>query len=433
METLMILTYAAFCVAIFKIFKIPLNKWSVPTAILGGVIMLGTVLLLMNYNHPHTKVAQTIVVTTPIVPDVKGRVIEVPVQPNVPLKQGDVLFRIDPAPYQFEVERLEASLADASTRAAQLEERLRAAEAATEQASADLVASKSELDTQAQEIVEQAGAVVDQVRSALDLALKDEKRYRTLLEKGVVPRQKYEEVQQRVEGLDAQLRQAAAAERQASEQLGAGGDRIRSVQENLRRTQAQEREARLAFDAESGGVNPEVRRTIAELDKKRWELAQTVVRAPTDGMVTQLLLRPGMMAVPLPLKPTMVFVHTKSTRLVASFLQNSFLRLEVGAEAEAIFPAIPGRVFKGKIAFVLPVIDRGSVQASGTLISQRLGPPGRIPAAIELDDDMSSFNLPAGSVAEVAVYTEHVRHVALIRRILLRMKSWQNYLFSEGH
>ncbi|MCZ6860463.1 MAG: HlyD family secretion protein [Alphaproteobacteria bacterium] len=433
METLMILTYAAICVAIFKIFKIPLNKWTVPTAVLGGVIMLGTVLLLMNYNHPYTKVAQTIVVTTPIVPDVKGRVIEVPVQPNIPLKQGEVLFRIDPAPYQFEVDRLEALLADATTRAAQLEERLKAAEAATGQARAELVASKSELDTQAREIVEQAGAAVDQVKSALNLALKDEIRYRTLLDKGVVPRKKYEEVQQRVDSLEAQLRQAAAAERQASEKLGAGGDRIRSVQESLRRAEAQEREARLAFDAESGGANPEVRRTIAALDRKLWELEKTVVRAPTDGMVTQLLLRPGMMAVPLPLKPTMVFVHAESARLIASFLQNSFLRLEIGAEAEAIFPAIPGRVFTGKIATVLPVIDRGSVQASGTLISQRLGPPGRVPVGIDLDDDMSSFNLPAGSVAEVAVYTEHVQHVAMIRRILLRMKSWQNFLFSEGH
>jgi len=433
METLMILTYAAFCVAIFKIFKIPLNKWTVPTAVLGGVMMLGTVLLLMNYNHPYTKVAQTIVVTTPIVPDVKGRVIEVPVKPNIPLKQGEVLFRIDPAPYQFEVDRLEALLADATTRAAQLHERLRAANAATEQARAELVASKSELGTQAKEIVEQAGAAVDQVRSALNLALKDEIRYRTLLEKGVVPRKKFGEVQQRVDGLEAQLRQAAAAERQASENIGAGGDRIRSVQAKLRRAEAQEREAQLAFDAESGGVNPEVRQTSAVLDRKLWELDKTVVRAPTDGMVTQLLLRPGMMAVPLPLKPTMVFVHTDSAELVASFLQNSFLRLEVGAAAEVIFPAIPGRLFKGKVVSVLPVINKGSVQASGSLIAQPLGPPGRVPAVIELDNDLSNLNLPAGSVAEVAVYTEHVQHVAMIRKILLRMKSWQNFLFSEGH
>ena len=41
MDLLIILTYTAICVVIFKAFKIPLNKWSVPTAVLGGVIGLG--------------------------------------------------------------------------------------------------------------------------------------------------------------------------------------------------------------------------------------------------------------------------------------------------------------------------------------------------------------------------------------------------------
>jgi multidrug resistance efflux pump len=324
-------------------------------------------------------------------------------------------------------------LAGAMTSDAQLEERLNAAVAATKQARAQLVAAKSELDKQAREALAQASAVVDQVQSKLDLARKNEVRYRTLVEKRTISRKRYDEVLQRVESLEAQLRQAQAAERQAGEKLGAGGAKIRSIQEQLRQAEAQERETRLAFDAQSGGHNPEVRRILAELDRKVWELEQTVVRAPTDGMVTQLILRPGMIATTLPLRPTMVFVHAEPARLVASFLQNSILRLEVGAEAEVIFRAVPGRVFKGKIDSVLPVIDKGAVQASGTLISQSQGPPGRAVVGIELDDDISSFDLPAGAVAEVAVYTEHVHHVAMIRRILLRMKSWQNYLFSEGH
>lgn len=54
MDLLLILTYAALCVAIFKIFKIPLNKWTVPTAVLGGIVIVGALILLMNYNHPFT-------------------------------------------------------------------------------------------------------------------------------------------------------------------------------------------------------------------------------------------------------------------------------------------------------------------------------------------------------------------------------------------
>ena len=58
---------------------------------------------------------------------------------------------------------------------------------------------------------------------------------------------------------------------------------------------------------------------------------------------------------------------------------------------------------------------------------------GRIGVLIKLEEDLSKYHLPAGVAAEVAVYTEHVEHVAMVRKILFRMKSWQNYLFGEGH
>ena len=58
MELLLILTYSAICVAIFKIFNIPINKWTLPTAALGGIALIGFILLVMNYNHPFTKNAR---------------------------------------------------------------------------------------------------------------------------------------------------------------------------------------------------------------------------------------------------------------------------------------------------------------------------------------------------------------------------------------
>lgn len=50
METLMLLTYAALCIVVFKVFRIPLNKWTVPTAVLGGIALIGAVIFGMNYN-----------------------------------------------------------------------------------------------------------------------------------------------------------------------------------------------------------------------------------------------------------------------------------------------------------------------------------------------------------------------------------------------
>jgi len=79
MELLLILTYSAICVAVFKICRIPVNKWTLPTAVLGGIFLISGILLIMNYNHPFTKNARIYFATTPIMPNVKGRVTEVPV------------------------------------------------------------------------------------------------------------------------------------------------------------------------------------------------------------------------------------------------------------------------------------------------------------------------------------------------------------------
>ena len=70
--------------------------------------MIGFILLVMNYNHPFSANARIYFVTTPVMPNVKGHVIDVPVKANEALKQGDVLFRIDPDPYQFEVDKRRA-------------------------------------------------------------------------------------------------------------------------------------------------------------------------------------------------------------------------------------------------------------------------------------------------------------------------------------
>jgi hypothetical protein len=54
-------------------------------------------------------------------------------------------------------------------------------------------------------------------------------------------------------------------------------------------------------------------------------------------------------------------------------------------------------------------------------------------AIIDIEEDISNYQIPLGSAAQVAVYTTHLAHLALIRRILLRMRRWENFVFLEGH
>jgi len=91
-------------------------------------------------------------------------------------------------------------------------------------------------------------------------------------------------------------------------------------------------------------------------------------------------------------------------------------------------------VFQGKVRIVLDAIAAGQLQATGALVD--LGAPtagGRALAIIDTEEDLSSYQIPGGAAAQVAIYTDYWRHVSLLRKILLRMRSWQNYIFFEGH
>ncbi|MFT4823800.1 MAG: multidrug resistance efflux pump [Halioglobus sp.] len=374
MDLLLILSYAALCVAIFKIFKIPLNKWTVPTAVLGGVVIIGTVLMLMNYNHPYTPMAKQIYFTTPIVPAVGGIVVEVPIEANKIFEKGEVLFKIDPKPYAAVVEQKRALLAEGSQSVLGLETSVAAARARVVELTANMDRSYSNFQR-----YERGGT---KVFSQVDI----ENRQQLYLSNKAA-----------VERADADLDTA-----------------------------------RLAFESEIDGDNPQVARYRADLDKARYDLERTVVRAPTSGYVTQLLLRPGMMAASLPLRPVMVFVHDEEAPIVAAFRQNSLMRIKAGFEAEVVFPSIPGRTFAAKVAKVPPVIAEGQVQASGVLLGTEIFQTiGRVPIQIMLEDDISEFNLPSGSRAQVAVYSDSFESVSIMRKILLRMSSWQNYLFFD--
>lgn len=375
MDLLLILTYAALCITIFKVFNIPLNKWTVPTAVLGGVVLIGTLILLMNYNHPFTQVGNQVFSSTPIVSGVRGKVIEVPVEPNKPLQQGDVLFKIDPIPYEAEIAKLKAQIKEASQGALGLESQLQAAKAGEVKAIAER-----------------------------DKAQREYSRYQRGYDKGAFTEQQLDTRRQAYKAAEAAVESAKASVEQAE----------------------------LALDSEIGGENTTVARLLAELRKAEFNLDQTVVRAPTDGFATQLALRPGVMAVPLPLAPVMTFVHTEEKIYTAAFRQNSLQRLKPGYEAEFLFRALPGKVFKGEVVDVLPAIGESQFQARGSLLgTEALRTSGRVFVTLKITDDLSDYHLPMGTAVEVAVYSDRFTHVSIMRKVLIRMKSWQNYLYLD--
>ncbi|WP_373777456.1 HlyD family secretion protein [Glaesserella sp.] len=376
MELMILVIYASICWGIFKFFKIPLNKWTVPTAFLGGVVLLVSMLLFMNYNHPHTKLATQYYVSTPMIPNVRGKVIEVnPVKPNELVKKGDVLFRLDPTSYQAEVDLRKAQLAEAEQSVKTLESEVKVAKANVQESRLTLTQRQKEFERYRQLVVTNAAS-----RSDLDLKEREYLVAKTALESDLAALEK-------AEGL---------------------------------------------YHAKIDGVNTAVAQAKAQLEQAQFDLDSTIVRAPADGFIAQNLLREGMNASILPLRPVMTFTHQQDKQFVAAFRQNSLLRLNVGNEAEMAFPSIPGKVFKAEVIGILPAIGEHELQANGTLYTSRFINNEAMPLVVlKLKDDLSEYNLPYGTTAEVAVYTEHFHHLAMMRKILLRMNSWKNYLYLD--
>lgn len=128
----------------------------------------------------------------------------------------------------------------------------------------------------------------------------------------------------------------------------------------------------------------------------------------------------------------MTFVHTEEIIYTAAFRQNSLQRLKPGFEAEFLFRAIPGKVFKGEVVEVLPAIGESQFQARGALVgTEALRTSGRVFVTLKITDDISEYRLPLGTAVEVAVYSDKFSHVSIMRKVLIRMKSWQNYLYLD--
>lgn len=92
-----------------KLKIVPFNMfWKISPVIVLLLLLIG-LFIPMNWGAPQGP-ALVVRNSVPIVPDVAGEVMDVPVEPNKALKPGDVLFRIDPTPYQSAFDALQAQL-----------------------------------------------------------------------------------------------------------------------------------------------------------------------------------------------------------------------------------------------------------------------------------------------------------------------------------
>src|SRR6187455_3627222 len=113
MEAILLGIYCFFVWLIFiKMKWLPWNIGTQVTVVIIPVVAMTAMILYLNVIAPSTADVRVIKYVINVVPQVRGRVTEVPVEPNRLVRKGDVLFKIDPTPYELTVKALEAQLAN---------------------------------------------------------------------------------------------------------------------------------------------------------------------------------------------------------------------------------------------------------------------------------------------------------------------------------
>jgi membrane fusion protein (multidrug efflux system) len=286
-----------------------------------------------------------------VAPTVGGRVVAVNLHDLQPVKAGDLLFQVDPQPYELAVAQAEVAVNAARLQVEQLE-------AALAQAEAQAALAADDAAYQAEELARQEALSGKGVTSTSAL---DEVRHAS--------RQARERAE--VATLTADAARAAL-----------GGD------------------PKAATDA-----HPAVRAALVELDRARYNLSVTRVTAPADGVIYQAAsFREGVMLAAG--QPVFALVETGEAWVDANFKETQLADLAQGQPAEIVFDAAPGLAFSGTVEAIgagtgaeFSLLPAQNATGNWVKVTQR------VPVRIKLDDPAGAAALASGLSAEVTVNT----------------------------
>ena len=393
MEILLLLVYSFVVWLVF--FKFKWLPWTFVSQVIVAVIpMVGltVMILLLNIVAPSSHDVRVVNYVVPINPPVRGLVTEVPIEPNRPIKKGDVLFKVDPTPFEIAVKNLDASIS-------QLRVQLVTAQATSRNLQEQLKGSTGQKEA---------------IQSKLKLARTRMQQFKELADSGAGNRFDHEQAQADVQNLEGQLASTIATEAQAREKLDA-------------KTPEGEQD-------EVANVRAQIARAEADLAKAQWELSQTTYYAPANGTVVALTLRPGAMAVPLPMSPAMNFVEDEQW-ILAIYRQNEVRKIKPGQEAEVAFKMYPGRIVKCKVDSIMWATAQGQLPIGSMNVAGGVAPvpPNSLAVRLLADGKDKDIFLAAGAQGGGAVFTESGHMIHIIRKVIVRVSAKLDWLILKLH
>jgi multidrug resistance efflux pump len=369
---LCILGYLVCVIVAFKVIKIKPSPVSIAIATLVGVLMVGGLLIGWKIAAP---MSGQMIVNRKVIQllsnqDSKEVITKIHVASEQPVKKGDPLYETDPTPNQYIVDQSTAQLAASEQNIKQLEAGVEVAAAAVEAAQASEAYKKSQLDT---------GLTTQKLDAAAVAELEVE-----------VLRQNYAAARAGVE-------KALASQKEADYALTTAKDAIKA--------------------------------TEAQLATAKLNLEQNVVRAPTDGYITNWQAVEGTMTTTVITSAQGTFMDTSNAVIAAVFPQNLLKNVAVDDEVEIAFKSFPGKIATGKVDAILEYSGEGQLEPSGVIpVVATLHPDGYLVVRIKLDDKELEKQLPLGGAGTVAIYTKALKPLHVITKITVRIKMWTNYL-----
>jgi multidrug resistance efflux pump len=343
----------------------------------GLLVVLFVYHVLSDRYTPYTSQARVETFLTQVAPEVAGEVLEVSVRDNSVVRRGQLLFRIDPEPYEVAVRAAEAKLSVA----------LQAAEVAlADVGSAGAQLRKHQVDLSA--TTELGGIVTDLVDQ------------RALAE---------------TQGIRARAE-------------------VARTRADVTRAQADLRRARANLGA-PGRANPGVRQAQAALEQSRLDLRNTEVRAPADGIVTNLRLAPGQYVGPG--QPLLSFLESGPRWISADLRENQLGNVRPGQDVIVALDIRPGKLFRGRVHSIGWGVSQGDEAPTGQLSTVPaeqgwLRDPQRFPVRIlMLPDEAKEAGVDggrSGAQANVIIFTEEDSILNPVGRLWIRMIALLSYL-----
>jgi multidrug resistance efflux pump len=375
-------------------------------AVLAEIIFLG------QYT-PYSKETLVNRFVVQIATERGGEIVAVHVTPNTPVKKGDVLIEMDDWRDRNDVHQLEAELVQAQQDVVALKAGVDVARARVQVAQDDLAEAKAAYDASVAGLAQaKAGEVFAKQKYEIE-----EKNFK----QGAGSKLRAENARRAWDTARAALKGAIADQTRA--EVAARSEA------GVREANARLVEAEARYDSVVDGVHTQVAQIQAQLDSARVKLENRTIRAPSDGYVTNLNVKPGQV---VRLKaPFMTFVSTDAYRIASTHIQKGIQWVQSGDAGEVAFDMYPGKVFPAEVVSVVWITPESQGRISGVWEGVKLTEEARFTVVMRLTGEHPEHPLRFGARGLAAIYTsKSVDALRVIRKIEMRSESYLNYLFN---